>query len=424
MKRAAKRSKGLETMATPSPALPGAPVVKLGRIGPLYLIGQLGWAIPAAASAVLMQALAAQIAPDDKIAFYTGVSVIGAVASTLATVLGGMLSDGTRSRLGKRIPWLIVAALIAIVALMGASSTTSRLLLPVAYGAFQVGVGLWVASLSALLPDRVAVGQMGRASAFGGIGYLIGQAIGGVAGGAFVTRPGFGLSVLPWTMAVAVILLALFLSGPDNRKRNGGERTPGIAFKGLIPPASADFWWAFAGRFLFILAVVMLSLFQLFALTDAVGLSTAEAGKVIGLSTLVFAACSAVGVIVSGAWSDRVGRKKPFVAVAAFMVAVGVAPLIFDTAVWSFFVFSAIGGIAFGIYIAVDQALMVAVLPNKDTAARDLGFLSVAQSTPIIIAPVIGGALASTFGYEAVFGASAVAAIAAGLCVFGIRRVR
>lgn len=411
-------------MDTASPAPSVAPVAKLGRIGPLYLAGQLGWAIPAAGAAVLMQALAAQIAPDDKIAFYTGISVVGAVASTLATILGGWLSDGTRSRLGKRIPWLIVAAIIAILALVASGSTQSRLLIPIAYGAFQVGVGLWVSSLSAILPDKVAPSQMGRASAFGGIGYLIGQAVGGVAGGAFVTQPSLGLAVLPWIMAVAVILLAVFLSGPDNRGQVEGGRGKGIGFKGLVPPASADFWWAFAGRFLFILSVIILSLFQLFALTDAVGLSTAEAGKVIGLSTLVFAACSAVGVIVSGAWSDRVGRTKPFVGVAAFMVAVAVAPLIIDTAVWSFFVFSVVGGLAFGVYIAVDQALMIAVLPDKETAARDLGFLSVAQSAPIIIAPVIGGALASTLGYEAVFAASAVAAIGAGLCVLGIRGVR
>src|SRR6218665_4031589 len=128
-------------MTTPSSVSAGAPVVKLGRIGPLYLAGQLGWAIPAAATGVLMQALAAEIAPEDKIAFYTSVSVVGAVASTLATIVGGMLSDGTRTRLGKRIPWLIVAALIAVAALTGASSTTSRLLAAVPYGDVQIGVG-------------------------------------------------------------------------------------------------------------------------------------------------------------------------------------------------------------------------------------------------------------------------------------------
>jgi len=414
----------METMTERSPVCDRTAAGKLGFLGPLYLIGQLGWAIPAAAGSVLMQALSAQVAPDDKVAFYTTVSVIGAVASTLATVVGGILSDRTRTRLGKRIPWLIVASLVAVVAMVGMSSTLSRLLIPTAYGVFQVGVGLWVSSLSALLPDRVASSQMGKASAFGGIGYLIGHAVGGVAGGLFVTRPSLGLLVLPWAMVFTAVLLAVFLGGPDNRGQAAHGRARGVVFKGLIPPTSPDFWWAFAGRFLFILSVIMLSLFQLFALTDAVGLTTAEAGKVIGLSTLVFSVCSAIGVIVSGPWSDRVGRTKPFVAVAAFLVGVAVTPLIIDTAVWSFFVFSAIGGIAFGIYIAVDQALMVAVLPSKDSAARDLGFLSIAQSAPIIIAPVIGGALASAFGYEAVFAASAVAAVGAGLCVFGIKQVR
>jgi MFS family permease len=404
-----------------------SPVVvpaKVGRVGPLYMIGQMGWSVSGAASGVLMQALAAQIAPDDKIGFYTGISVVGAIASTLATIAGGALSDGTRSRLGKRIPWLLVAAAVAITALTFVSTTQSRLPIIIAYGVFQVGVGLWVASLSALLPDKVAPGAMGKASAFGGVGYLIGQTLGAAVGGAFVSQPSIGLIAAPWTMALAAVILAVFLGGPDNRSAVFEKRRAGLVLKALVPPASADFWWAFVGRFLFILAVALPAVFQLFTLTDLIGLTATEAGKMIGLATVCLGLSAAVGVIVTGPMSDRMGRTKPFVAGAALLVALALVPMILHTAVWSFLLYAAVGGLAFGTYISVDQALMVAVLPNKETAARDLGFLSVAQSAPIIIAPIIGGALVSMSGYGAVFVAGLVAALGSALSVVFIKHVR
>ena len=57
------------------------------------------------------------------------------------------------------------------------------------------------------------------------------------------------------------------------------------------------------------------------------------------------------------------------------------------------------GGAAFGTYMAVDGALMVEVLPDRDDAARDLGFLNAANSLPIVFAPGIGAALVKTVGY-------------------------
>ena len=56
------------------------------------------------------------------------------------------------------------------------------------------------------------------------------------------------------------------------------------------------------------------------------------------------------------------------------------------------------GGAAFGTYMAVDGALMVEVLPNRDDSARDLGFLNAANSLPIGFAPGIGATLGRTTG--------------------------
>ena len=420
---------GTDAAAAPS----SGPRFRLGRLGPLFLVGQLGWAIPGAAAGTLLQATSAQLDPANKIAIYTTFAVIGAITSALGTVIGGTLSDRTRSRLGKRSPWLIGSALLAAVALAGTGLTHSLVVIGICYALFQAGIGTWVAALSALIPDRVPPGSIGKASAFAGFGYLLGQTIGGVVGGGFVTKPMAGLIAVPWTIVIAAILIALFVRGRDNRAgvaqgtgtSGGADAAPRASFlHDLIPPKTLDFWLAFLGRFLFILAIVMLSTFQLFTLTDYLHQSTAKAGQVIELATAIFGVLAAVAVIVTGPVSDRIGRKKPFVIGAPILIGLALIPVLVSPTVFTYVLFFSLTGLAFGTYISVDQALMVAVLPNPDTAARDLGFLSIGQTIPGVVAPLVGDALVSTLGYGAIFWASLIAAVLAAVVIVFIRSVR
>ena len=54
-----------------------------------------------------------------------------------------------------------------------------------------------------------------------------------------------------------------------------------------------------------------------------------------------------------------------------------------------FLVGMAISGLGFGVYVAVDLALVADVLPDKDNAAKDLGVFNIAGALPFSIAPGI-----------------------------------
>lgn len=396
-----------------------ASAVRLGRLGPLLLLGQLAWAAPGAASGTLLAALLAGVTPAHKVGVFTAYAVAGAVTSAAGTVLGGLLSDRTRSRLGRRSPWLLGSALLAAVALTAAGLTSDLVLVGACYAVFQLGVGTWVAALSALIPDHVPAGSVGRASAFAGFGFLLGQTAGGVVAGALVTTPARGLIVVPWLMVLVAVVLALAVPGRDNR-----DEPRRIARRDLALPASRDFWLAFTGRFLFILAILMITTFQLYLLTDYLGLPTAEAGRVVGLATLLVGVLSAVSVIVAGVLADRLGRLKPVVGGAPVLLALGLVPLLVAPGLGTELVFFGIVGLTLGAYLAVDQALMVAVLPDPGTAARDLGVLSIGSTLPGVVAPIAGGLLAGAAGYLAIFVVALVLAVAAAAVVLGIRSVR
>src|SRR5271165_3611608 len=81
-------------------------------------------------------------------------------------------------------------------------------------------------------------------------------------------------------------------------------------------------------------------------------------------------------------------------------------------------------GTGYGCYIAVDQALITQVLPKARDRARDLGIINIAIVCPGAIGAVIAAPLVSLAGYPALFGATAVVAIAASIGVWRIKSVR
>jgi MFS family permease len=397
--------------------------IKVRKLGWFLAIGQLVWTVPSGIANVLLAAVIADVDPAHKIAIFTGFAVAGAVTSAVGTVVGGLLSDRTKSRLGRRAPWLIVATVLVAITVFSTGFTSNLLLLGILFAISQLGIGAYVAVLAALIPDHVGAGSIGRASAFGGFGYLIGQTVGGIFYGSFVTNPHLGLMLAPWIMVVGAVIVVLGVRGRDSRGIEFGERAP-FRIGDILPKAGRDFWLAFLGRFLFILAILMVITFELYLLTDFIGLSTADAGRAISLGTLLVGGLSLVGVVLSGVLSDRTHRIKPFVIVTPIILAVGLIPLLIAPGIVTIFIFFGAIGLTLGSYLAVDQALMVAVLPNPDNAARDLGFLSIGSTLPGVVAPLVGGLVAGAFGYGAVFIVALVLAAAAAGVIFGIRKVK
>jgi MFS family permease len=86
----------------------------------------------------------------------------------------------------------------------------------------------------------------------------------------------------------------------------------------------------------------------------------------------------------------------------------------------------AIGGLGFGIYVAVDLALVVDVLPDKDNAAKDLGVFNIAGALPFSIAPGIAPAILAIGGgsYGVLYGVAGVCAIIGAFAILPVKRVR
>jgi len=109
--------------------------------------------------------------------------------------------------------------------------------------------------------------------------------------------------------------------------------------------------------------------------------------------TAVYALTLVLTAVVFGAWSDRLGRRKVFVIWSGAVSGVAAALLGIGQSWPAALVAAVVMGCAYGIYTAVDFALITQVLPAAGDRAKDLGVINIANALPQVFAPVLAGVL-------------------------------
>mgnify|MGYP000276100348 FL=1 len=172
-----------------------------------------------------------------------------------------------------------------------------------------------------------------------------------------------------------------------------------------------DFYKAFAGRFCMLMAYQMINVYQLYIIQNYIGQSVKESAVTVSVVSMIMMVMSLVGSFISGPVSDLIGRRKVPVVVASVLFAVGIAmPWIFKSTM-GMYLFAGIAGLGYAVYSAVDQALLVDVLPNKEEAGKDLGILNMATTLGQMCGPVVMSAIVVNLGYNFAFPTSIVLAI-------------
>src|SRR4029453_12372993 len=140
------------------------PAPRLGRLGPLLFLAHAGWMLPFSAASALIPAHMAEIDPDQKVALFATLAAAGSIASMVATIVFGALSDRTRSRFGRRNPWIAAGGGLLRLAATNMSFPGYFAVLVVLWVVFQIGLAVVLAPLFAVLPERVSPHNLGKAS--------------------------------------------------------------------------------------------------------------------------------------------------------------------------------------------------------------------------------------------------------------------
>jgi MFS family permease len=377
---------------------------------------------------VLLPNQLATIDAVHKVQNLTAISSASFVFTLLTQPIIGTFSDRTRSRMGRRAPWIVIGGAVGGLLLVGIGSLSSVIWVAVFWIVLQVSLNAVQGPFTAIIPDRYPRSRRGVASAMFGIGTSIGLTLGVVAAGQIANTLGLAYTIFGALILVVTLLFVLLNRDYSSKHLPPAPKlTARVFFSGLwiSPRKHPDFAWAFVARFFFILGYFMVLFFELYLLTDYVGLSLKTANATIGLLALASLATTLVSVVIGGVLSDRLGRRKVFIYIASVFVALGfVIPLLMPTVV-GMALMSAVSGIGFGLYTACDTALMTEVLPREGAAAgKDLGILNVATNLPQALSTVAGGVLISVLGYPALFVCGIVFVAIAVVALRPIRSVR
>jgi MFS family permease len=374
----------------------------------------------------------------------------GALFATIGNPLFGKLSDMTRSRFGRRSPYILFCALIGAAMLAVQAQATSIAMVGLTWGVIQFIMNGYQAALTAVMPDRVPAHKYGTFSALIGMGIPVGTIIASLvlAGvdlsmigidaqfggfdGRFMNAANGGEQGLYLIGAVLVVAALVFvLVSPDKSTKDmpRDEKVGVVEFvKGfwVDPREHSDFFIALFSRLGVMLGYFLVLTYNFFILVEYVHIPMAEVGPKLGALTVINAVATILAALVIGPLVDKVGRVKPFVILSG----VGIAVSLCIPMIWAsengMLAFQILNGVFFGVYMAVDMALITQVLPRPEDVGKDMGLINIANAGPQIAAPFLAAFVVSDLdlGYKALFPVAAVIALGGSLLALLVKRVK
>jgi len=356
------------------------------------------------------------------------VAGIGALVAMFGNPFFGRMSDRTTSKLGMRRPWMVMGLAGGCLGIVVVALAPNILVVLAGWCIAQLFFNALLAAQVAVLPDQVPPAQRGMVSGVLGVclpvaavsGTLLVKLFAGNPLATFLVPCGLGGFFI---LLFAVALKDRRLATADRPRWSLSEFARTFYVK---PRTSPDFAWAFASRFMFLMAYAFLTTYQVYYLLDKLGSARADVPQQIFVGTLVQSVVVIAASLIGGRLSDRTGRRKNFVFAASIVY--GIALFVIATAITfnGFLVGMAISGLGFGVYFAVDLALVADVLPHRDDVGKDLGVFNIAGALPFSIAPAIAPVIL-VFGngsYGVLYGVAGACAVIGAVAIRRVKGVR
>ena len=360
------------------------------------------------------------------------VYAITSVFSTITTPVAGALSDRTRTRFGRRTPWILFGSLIGGSALALVPSTNNLVVITTFWVIATITLNSMQPAITTIVADRFSPAERGSVSGVVGAAMTAGVSAGTIYGGLMAGQLTIAYGLLG--AAIILVCLAFVLLNPEPKT----QLMPPAPFRfgeflcsfWIDPRTHPDFSWAFLGRFTTYMGYQAVLTYLLYILEDHIGLSQASANAMIArLSSVTLVALAASGLL-SGWLSDHLGRRKPLVFLAGLTMAAAITAPLASATITGMYVYAVLIGLGYGAFMSVDLALMTQVLPERaigeESVGKDLGLLTTAINIPQILSPVLAAWLLTMTGnnYPLLFVLAAAFVVAGAFFVLPIRAVR
>ena len=249
------------------------------------------------------------------------VAAVGALLAMVANPFFGKMSDRTASRLGMRRPWMVTGLAGGSLGILVVALAPSIPVVLAGWCIAQLFFNALLAAMVAVLPDQIPSVQRGLVSGVLGVCLPVASVC-----GTFLVKlfTGSLLAMFLAPCAIGGFFVLLFAVTLNDRRLARADK-PKWSLREFAstfyvnPRKNPDFSWAFASRFMFVMAYAFLVTYQAYYLLDKIGTAKADVPQQIFLGTLAQSAVIVAASLIGGKLSDRTGRRKIFVLTASIV---------------------------------------------------------------------------------------------------------
>ncbi len=363
---------------------------------------------------LLLPVKVAAIAGDARIGLFTATVIAGAAAASGSSILFGWLSDRSVARGGGRRGW-VKGGLIALgVSFAGVAAASTPFAVVAAIVFFQIAVNAVLGPMFAIMADEVPGSQMGVAGGLIALGVPLASAV-----AALIAHGGIAVESAQLAIVFAAIVLCIMplLFVP--------AKAAPVSDSVETPLLGRDLAMAWTSRLLMQVAgnVLFLYLVYYFESIDPAESNIKTIGRLGQLMTVAYLIPLPVAVLI-GRWSDRTGRRKPFLLGTGLIAVAGLIGLALAES-WN------AAALAFGLYalgsasfLSLHSGFAMQLLPDPAHRGRDLGVLNLTNTLPALIGPLLTWLLATPRDFDAVMLTLAGLTLAGSVLILGVRQRR
>jgi MFS family permease len=344
---------------------------------------------------IIQFAIIKLVGPENVTAVFGTVSGIVGLAIVVLTPLGGVIADRTKFKIGRRRFWIIAGSIGGGASMIMLAYAPSILVLTVAFCLLQFFYGMVTLSCYAIVPEQVEPEKFGRISglmgAAGPIFVMSGQIVLGIFADISVPEKIIGMAAIQIVCGITCALLIKdnqFLGERSSEKKKGFSN----GFKNFYPSFKKypEYTWALLTKLFIYMTNAGLTLLTLFYIARF-HLGEADIFKLNAYMAPSIMLMVVAGIL-GGFLSDKIKKQKPFVMLAALVTGVCMIVFAFSGNVTLVVIGNFVFNFGFGMYGAVDNAIVNRILPSKKDAGKDLGIMTVTSnlSTAIVnfVAPL------------------------------------
>lgn len=332
---------------------------------------------------ILLPLKATAIAPDAPLRLLSIVTVAGVIASSLANILFGLLSDRMRRRTGTRRPWIAGGAAAIALAYGAVSLADDPGGLVAAVVALQIAINMMFSPLVAVMADEVPDRWKGRAAALIGVAHPLASLL-----GALLLIPALAQEARQLSIVAGLVVVAILPFCWGFRERGLGESRVDAARRKDLHVRDLALAWI-SRLFVQIAATTVTTyvflhfsrLSQRFA--DA---SPGTAGQRIAIIMALGTIAAIPVALVAGWCSDRLGRRKPLLIAAAAGMTAGLLGVAAPASWWWAGAAHILFACSYCTFLGLHSAYAMEVI-SPGHRGRDLGFLNLTNTLPAAVAP-------------------------------------